>query len=92
MEDTVKQMSLSEAVQILVDIASRWGGNAEEEFSRRISAKDTDEALQALVNDDRVSEPIDKYRRETAIEIRDLWRAIEVANQEFSSKVEAAPR
>jgi hypothetical protein len=45
-----------------------------------------------LVNDDRVDEQIDEYRRETAIEIRDLWRAIEIANREFSTKVEGAPR
>jgi hypothetical protein len=92
MGDTMKQMSLSEAVQILVDISSRWGENAEEEYSRRINANDDDEALRALVNDDRVDEQIDEYRRETAIEIRDLWRAIEIANREFNNKVEGAPR
>lgn len=85
-------MSLSEAVQILVDIASRWGENAEEDFARRIDASDTDEALKALVEDDKVNDQIDVYRQQTAIEIRNLWRAIEIANKEFSSKVEAAPR
>lgn len=80
-------MTLTTAVQILVDCASRWGENAEEEYTRRIKTSDSIPDLEKLLTEgDR------DFLLNQAIEIRDLWRAIEVAQREINKPIEAAPR
>jgi len=66
-------MPLAEALPILIDMAARYGENAEEMFIRRPTADMTDEQCAALAaeTDDEVSD---------VIEIRDLWRAVDAAN------------
>ena len=78
-------MSLTEAIQVLVDCASRWAENAEEAFPRRITAADTDEALRELALQS--GEPLD-----AAIEIRDLWKAVVIAVAHLDRPIEGAPR
>lgn len=78
-------MTVSEAIQVLVDCASRWGENAEEDFARRVKAGDDDKTcLRNAIESG--SDP------ETVIEVRDLWRAIEVASVHLNKIVEGAPR
>jgi hypothetical protein len=52
-------------------MASRYGENYEEGFSRRITADDSDEACQAVVD-----QCAGEYDLDDVLEIRDLWRAI----------------
>jgi hypothetical protein len=77
-------MSLSEAVQILMDMAGRWGENAEEEFTRRINAEDTNEDLEKIT--------LSKGELERAIEIRDLWMAVKIVEANLNKIIEGAPR
>jgi hypothetical protein len=63
-------MTTERALEIVADIASRWGENQEEGFSRRLLATDTDEDAKTAAEDGG-NEP------EDGIEVRDLWRAIE---------------
>jgi len=79
------EMAVTEALQILVDIAGRWGENEEEKFPRRIKAEDKNIDLANMIGND-------DYTLADAAEIRDLWRAIEVIQEEFSKPIEAAPR
>jgi len=65
-------MTLHEALPILIDMASRYGENFEEGFTRRVTADTTDEECATIAGDD--------YGTDEVIEIRDLWRAIKVAN------------
>lgn len=64
-------MTKAQAIAIVCDIASRFGENAEEGFSRRLTPEDSDADAQAAA-DAGGSEP------EDGIEIRDLWRAIQL--------------
>ena len=64
-------MTKEQAIAIVVDIASRWGENAEEELSRRVSKDDDDDACQRIA-DDSDEELSEIY------ELRDLWRAIDL--------------
>jgi hypothetical protein len=59
-----------EAIAIVVDIASRWGENAEEDFRVRITAEMTDEQCEAARTE--------WHDLEDVTEVRDLWRAIEL--------------
>jgi hypothetical protein len=77
-------MTLSEAIQILTDVAGRWAENAEESFCFRIKAEDSDEECQRAAGDDC---DIDDVK-----EIRSIWQAIEVASTELNKSVEPAPR
>ena len=69
---TTPAMTLTEALPILIDMAARYGENAEEAFVRRPAPNMTDEECAELAEatDDDVSD---------VIEIRDLWRAVEAA-------------
>lgn len=67
-------MEVKEALETLIDIASRWGENFEWRCVRRIEPDETDEAC-AKVAEDSGWDP------EDVIEVRDLWRAIVVVNQ-----------
>ncbi len=78
-------MTFCEAVQVLVDCASRWAENAEEAFPRRINADDTDDVLIQLALEVSVLP-------DAAIEIRDLWKAVEVATSHLNKPVDGAPR
>ncbi len=77
-------MTITDAIQVLTDCAARWGENTEEMFSRRIEARDTDDTLRTLCPDE------GDY--ETAVEVRNLWRAIELVQANFQKPVEGAPR
>lgn len=77
------EMTVQQAIQILVDVTSRWTENAEEAFARRINADDTDDVLATLIDSDQTLED--------AIEVRDNWRAIEVVLREFGN-IKGAPR
>lgn len=67
----MKPMSRKQAVRVLADFASRFGENFEEDFSERLTPTTTDEqcATIAAKSDHEV---------DTVLEIRDLWRAIEL--------------
>jgi hypothetical protein len=64
-------MNTAKALAIVCDMASRYGENYEEGFSRRITADDSDEACQAVVD-----QCAGEYDLDDVLEIRDLWRAI----------------
>lgn len=68
----------AEALAHVLDIASRWGENAEEGFKARVTAEHTDEECAALADD--VSEPDD------VIEVRDLWLAIKMLSARESTR------
>jgi hypothetical protein len=63
-------MTDDEALDIVLSIASLWGENAEEAFSRRIQSTDTDETLLEIVDGNRDD-------LEDAKTLRSLWQAIE---------------
>ena len=69
-------MTKQRALEIVIALASRWGENAEESFSRRIQASDTDEQLAEIVRR--------SYGKDSTLglasDIRDLWRAVDVLN------------
>lgn len=64
-------MTEQEALAILLDIASRWGENAEEGFARRVTVDDTDQKCQD--NADLSGAMLDEVT-----EVRDLWRAVKL--------------
>ncbi len=68
-------MGLVQALEILTDIASRYGENAEEDFSQRLNAQSTDAEVK------HVAENSEGYEVSDVTEIRDLWRAVEVAQK-----------
>jgi hypothetical protein len=72
-------MTTKQALEILSDMASRFGENAEEGFARRVTSNDSDESCQenADKSDNDVSD---------VIEIRDLWRAIDRVQQILKQK------
>jgi hypothetical protein len=67
-----------------MDMAGRWGENAEEEFTRRINAEDTNEDLEKIT--------LSKGELERAIEIRDLWMAVKIVEANLNKIIEGAPR
>lgn len=67
-------MTEQEALRVLVDMAGRYGENAEEAFSRRVTSSDTDDDCKAIADASEVGAA-------EVIEIRDLWRAIEFGNK-----------
>ena len=69
MTSTAK-MTVLEALPILLDYASRWGENFEENFSERIDADMTDEQIKSLIDPE--LDDLDE-----AIGLRNLWRALE---------------
>jgi len=72
-------MTRDEALQIVIDLATRWGENAEEALPTRLTAEMTDDDLDKIVGDSDMA--TDDYDRETAREVRDLWRAIAILQQ-----------
>jgi hypothetical protein len=70
-------MTRSEALDIVIRIAARWGENAEERLPRRVRPTDTDEELAEMTN---VGTEPDDYSFDIAKDCRDLWKAIEVLN------------
>jgi hypothetical protein len=71
----MKTMTKAEALDIVLDIASRWGENAEEGLTTgRVDA-------QMIANDEvwtqKLAEMTDDDERDQANEVRDLWTAIE---------------
>ena len=69
------EMTLRTAIEILIDMASRYGENTEEGFCRRVKASDGDaDCAQIFAKSE------NGYAINDIIEIRDLWRAIEVAH------------
>jgi hypothetical protein len=75
----INDMSTAAALALVVDIASRWGENEEEGFSRRLTDEDTDEDARAVA-DDGGADPDD------GIEVRDLWRAIKTLQRIVNQK------
>jgi len=73
MTSTAK-MTVLEALPILLDYASRWGENFEENFSERIDADMTDEQIKSLIDPE--LDDLDE-----AIGLRNLWRACAAANE-----------
>jgi hypothetical protein len=70
-------MTKTEAIRIVCDMAGRWGENAEEGCARRILPEDTDEACIGLAEPEGFPGP------EDVIEIRDLWRAIDLLRKDL---------
>jgi hypothetical protein len=66
-------MTDKEAIDILLDIASRWGENVEEGFANRVNATDSDETCKLNATKSEVE-------LEEVIEVRNLWRACEIMN------------
>jgi hypothetical protein len=64
-------MTRVEAIDIVCDIASRWGENAEEGLPSRIDPGMNDEQLRALTGTIG-----DEYDYELAVELRNLWKAV----------------
>ncbi len=67
-------MSIDEAVIILMDLAARYGENAEEIFIHRVKDTDDDETCIELAEQSQV-------QADEVIEIRDLWKAVQVAKE-----------
>jgi len=67
-------MTRQEALVHVLAIASTWAENAEEAFARRVNPDDTDDQCQA--NADAGCALL-----EEVIEVRDLWRAIKILEQ-----------
>jgi len=67
-----------EAIALLMDIASRWGENAEEDFVRRIKPDDTDEECERIAIDG-------GNDVEDVLEMRDLWRSVRLMAKELES-------
>ena len=67
-----------QAIQTLIEIAARWGENREEGFDRRVDANDTDADCVAIAGEFDQTEDV--------IEVRDLWRAVEVAQSILSQR------
>jgi len=76
-------MTRQQALTILLDIATGYGENAEEGFTRRILATDSDEACAELADRD-------GYDADDVIEISDLWQAAELINAEIATTAEGA--
>jgi hypothetical protein len=75
-------MTLQEALDHVCGIATNWGENAEEAYTRRIEASDTDEILR-----DKAGPGADEADLDSMREIRDLWRAIEMLRTGRSTSV-----
>lgn len=71
-------MDPKEALAIVIDMATRYGENAEEALPRRLEATDTDDAIRAMF----AGQENDAEELNEAFEIRNLWRAIEVVSCE----------
>ena len=70
-------MTREQALSIVLDVASRWGENAEEQFSRRVDADDTDEQLEEIAHAS--SEVCEyEYMMDAVHEMRDIWKAIKM--------------
>jgi len=65
-----RQMSMSEALGIVADIASRWGENQEEGFNR-VQADATDDECKQIAAEN-------EFEADEVLEVRNLWRAIDV--------------
>jgi hypothetical protein len=69
-------MTKQRALEVVIELASRWGEKAEGSFSRRIQASDTDGQLAEMVRR--------SYGKDgtlgLASDIRNLWRAVDVLN------------
>lgn len=71
-------MTREQAIAIVIDIASRWGENSEEQLPRRVTAADSDDDLIAMLKGET---DVDDYDLETAKECRDLWKAIDILQE-----------
>lgn len=60
------------ALEIVMDMAIRYGENAEEGFPTRVTHSTTDEQIVLMTDDE--------DEREEIAEIRDLWRALVTVN------------
>ena len=69
-------MTREQALAHVIDIAARWGENAEEGLPTRISEEmlENDALFQSVLDD--IGD--DEYERDLATEVRDLWRAIAI--------------
>jgi hypothetical protein len=63
-------MNQQNAITHVLDIASRWGENAEEAFARRVKVQDT-------IEDCTENAKLSGAELFEVVEVRDLWRAIE---------------
>jgi hypothetical protein len=70
------EMMTEEALETAMDIASRWGENAEERFTSRLQPDMTDEQVEEIVR--MPDGEVDKFDLEDAVTIRNLWRALDV--------------
>jgi hypothetical protein len=66
-------MTRQEALELVCDIAARWGENSEEGLPCRIDPEMTDAQIK-----NETGETAGGYDYDTAIEVRDLWQAIAV--------------
>lgn len=62
-------MLSAQALDLLCDVASRWGENTEEGFPKRLTGETTDEEIATLAEGD-----ADEIEEMTTV--RDLWRAV----------------
>lgn len=76
-------MPRKDAVDVIVDLAGRWGENAEEELPHRLSGKESDQELTDMLRgaDPQGREP-EGWEVDNAKRIRDLWRATGVLRGE----------
>jgi hypothetical protein len=72
-------VNTEKALEIVMDIAARWGENAEEQFPSRIKADDTDATLAEYAR--QPDGEVDEVELEDATTIRDLWRALETLHR-----------
>lgn len=72
-------MTYVEALEKLISVATAWGENQEEGFSRRVTARDTDADCEQLAGGD-----LDELS--DILEVRDLWEAAEIVNAEIERR------
>jgi hypothetical protein len=69
-------METDEALEIVMDIAARWGENAEEAFTRRVMSTDTDEDCAGIAA--MPDGTVDETGLKDVKTVRNLWRALDV--------------
>ncbi len=69
-------MTKQEAIDVLIDLASRWAENMEEGFAARIDKDDDDDTLV-----DKLGLQLDDPDLDDAKQVRDCWRAVYLLGQ-----------
>lgn len=76
----MSSMTTKQALEIVTAIAAMWGENAEEAFAERLNSNMTDDQLRAIVARTHGGE-VPEVEFADAIEIRDLWIALDHVNK-----------